>query len=202
MLDVRPLPIPEPYDKHDPQPARSRRHPEPEYWTWDSWKAWIRQSYLRTWRKPQIRKALRMRDMDPCNANADFANVSSFWDKAGWIYALFHFPTGRWYVGQTIRRLYIRSQSQRKTSTDVLHMALRNDPNPFSFVVFPMEQISPQLYIKPGKQTRKATNDLFRKFATPREQNWVGTVGSMRLFQDVLLLDGCGESGAAPNLIV
>ena len=134
----------------------------------------------RPWRKPAVRKALRLRDQDPVNRGTDFKDIKLQWKRPGWIYGLYHFSTGRWYVGQTIARYWERAQSHwhgRKSTTDVLHNALANELTPFSFVVFPLEKIEDYLYRTPGD--RKATRNLFRRFATPRERYWVGRLDSM-----------------------
>ena len=74
----------------------------------------------------------------------DWSNIQKLWDQKGWIYGLFHFATGRWYVGQTVRQIHVRARehwNSRKISKDVLHLALANELSPFSFIVFPLEKI-------------------------------------------------------------
>ena len=178
VLDIRRLPLPEPYDKHEPHPSRNERHQDE--WTWPSWREWQLQNAGRKWHKPAIRKALKLRDQDPANRGTDFTDIKRQWASSGWIYALYHFSTGRWYVGQTIGRYIERAQSHwhgRRHSTDVLHNALANELTPFSYVVLPLEKIEDELYQTAGN--REATRRHFRRFATPRERYWVGRLNSM-----------------------
>ena len=176
VVDERRLPLPEPFDKHEPQVSRSRRHQDP--WTWDSWREWLRQAGARRWYKPGIRRGLRLRDQDPVNQGVNLSDVDAVWKKAGCIYGLFHFASGRWYVGQTIRRYWFTAQEhwhQRKTLKDLLHTALANEASPFSFVVFPLEFIPENEYMDEDWETAKGN---FVRF-TPRERYWVGRLNSM-----------------------
>ena len=177
VCDERPLPLPEPFDKHEPQKSRNRRHQDP--WTWASWREWMKEAGSRRWYKPGICRGLRLRDQDPANKGANLSDAAAIWNKTGWIYGLFHFATGRWYVGQTIRRYWFRAMEhwhQRKTLKDMLHFALANELTPFSFVVFPLEYISEQYYMDDDWETAK---ENFRLFATPRERYWVGRLNSL-----------------------
>ena len=145
--DDRCLPLPEPFDKHAPHPSRNRRHADP--FTWKAWKDWLLDTAGRKWRKPAIRKVLKLRDSDPANTSVNFSETQKHWDSTGWVYGLFHFATGRWYVGQTVRKYWVRAQEHwtvRKKLTDVLHQAIANELSPFSFVVFTLEKINPELY--------------------------------------------------------
>ena len=152
-VDQRRLPIPEPYDKHDAQVSRNRRHQDE--WSWESWRTWMRQFQTRTWCKSQICCVLKMRHQDPANRGVDL-HPDKTWNQGVWIYALYHFATGRWYVGQTVRRFWLRAQEQYgqakkdRRLTDVLHTALANEPSPFSFVVFPLEKIAYKDYHRGG----------------------------------------------------
>ena len=144
--DLRPLPLPEPFDKHEPHPSRNRRHQDE--WNWTSWKEWLIDAAGRKWHKPSIRRVLRLRDQDPKNRSVDFSKARTLWNLSGWIYGLFHFASGRWYVGQTIRQYWFRAQQHWNSRTrleDVLHTALANELSPFSFVVFPLEKIRDEL---------------------------------------------------------
>jgi len=175
--DLRPLPLPEPYDKHDPHPSRNQRHQDA--WTWDAWRDWLFNAASQKWHKPSIRRVLKLRDQDPANRSMDFTKTADLWTKQGWIYGLFHFATGRWYVGQTIREYWVRAQQHwhsRKRLTDVLHNALANEISPFAFVVFPLEKVAEELY---QCRTRDATQRRFRLFATERERYWVGRLNSL-----------------------
>ena len=115
----------------------------------------MRQCQTRTWRKSQIRCVLKMRHQDPANRGVDL-HPDKTWNQGGWIYALYHFATGRWYVGQTVRRFWLRAQEQYgqakkdRRLTDVLHTALANEPSPLSFVVFPLEKIAYKDYHRGG----------------------------------------------------
>ena len=109
----------------------------------------------RRWYKPGIRRGLQLRDQDPVNKGVNLSDPS-VWKKTGWIYGLFHFATGRWYVGQTIRRILERAKEhwhQRKYLKDLLHFALANEASPFSFAVFPLEYIPPEHYDDADRDT-------------------------------------------------
>ena len=151
--DFRPLPLPEPYDKNAPHPSRNQRHQED--WTWNAWRDYIFDAASRKWNKPSIKRVLKLRDQYPANRKMDFTKTSELWTKRGWIYGLFHFASGRWYVGQTSREYWVRAEEHwhsRKRLTDVLHNALANEISPFSFVVFPLEKIADNLF---QSRTRK-----------------------------------------------
>ena len=93
--------------------------------------------------------------------------------RFGWIYA-----TGRWYVGRTVCRFWLQHCAQAKRDkrlTDVLHTTMANELSPFSFVVFPREEIAKDSHAN----TREETNAKFRHFATPRERYWVRKVRSL-----------------------
>ena len=63
----------------------------------------------------------------------DFKNTADHWKSQGWIYALFHLASGRWYIGQTINEYWIRAEQHwrdRQRLTDVLHNALANEISP------------------------------------------------------------------------
>ena len=93
--DLRTLPLPEPYDEHAPHPSRNQRHQDA--WTWDAWRDWQFDNASRKWHKPSIRRVLKLRDQDPANRNSmDFLKTDKQWKSKGWIYALFHFASGRW----------------------------------------------------------------------------------------------------------
>ena len=145
--DLRPLPLPEPYDKNSPHPSRNQRHQDE--WTWDAWRDWLFDAASRKWKKPSIRRVLKLRDQDPANRSVNFSKAADMWTAQGWIYGLFHFASGRWYVGQTIREYWVRAEQHwhsRQRLPDVLHAALANEISPFAFVVFPLEKIRDVLY--------------------------------------------------------
>ena len=178
--DYRPLPFPEPYDKYHPQPSRNSRYKDE--WTWDSWKDWLWNCWGRvakSWRKKQLRRVLNLRDADPCNTSMNWTRVEGLWSLQGWIYGLYHLASGRWYVGQTIRQIWVRGRehwNQRKTCHDMLHQALSNELTPFAFVIIPLEKIPNWQYFSPQ---RDETRRLFRQFATPRERYWTGRINSL-----------------------
>ena len=159
--DLRPLPLPEPYDKNAPHPSRNQRHQED--WTWNAWRDYIFDAASRKWNKPSIKRVLKLRDQYPANRKMDFTKTSELWTKRGWIYGLFHFASGRWYVGQTSREYWVRAEEHwhsRKRLTDVLHNALANEISPFSVVVFPLEKIADNLFQKQN------TRDYLKAFPT------------------------------------
>jgi len=177
VVDNRNLPLPEPFDKHQPHPSRNQRLSD--NWTWSSWETWTRRAWTYRWRKRSLRRVLELRDRDPGNQHAAGFDPSRCWSQPGWIYALFHFASGRIYVGQTIRHIWLRARehwSQRKRLNDVLHVALRNEISPFSFVVLPLEKIPSDQYNCPDRQE---SCRVFRLLATPRERYWVGRLNSM-----------------------
>jgi hypothetical protein len=115
------LPLPEPFDKHAPHPSRNQRHQDS--WTWNAWRDWLFEATSRKWHKPSIRKVLKLRDSDPANKSMDFTKAADHWKAKGWVYGLFHFASGRWYVGQTINEFWVRAEQHwhaRKRLTDVL----------------------------------------------------------------------------------
>ena len=69
-MDSRPLPLPEPYDKHAPHPSRNERHRDK--WTWSAWRDWLLAVAGRKWIKSSIRKVLQLRDSDSSNTHIDF----------------------------------------------------------------------------------------------------------------------------------
>ena len=66
------------------------------------------------------------------------------------------------YVGQTVRNYWVRAKEhwdQRKQLTDVLHNALANETAPFSYVVFPLEEIDNAMH---QCETWDATKQAFK----------------------------------------
>ena len=78
--------------------------------TWPSWRQWMQVCWSRNWKKRCINRVLKKRDMESCNKGSNF--TANTFGRSGAIYALFHFPTGRWYVGQTIHPVHVRAQQQ------------------------------------------------------------------------------------------
>ena len=174
--DDRALPIPEPYDKHAPLPSRHRRNDG--HWTWQDHMRWMQQSWGQTqWRNKTLRKVLQLRSADATNGSVNWSDVTALWDTPGWIYVLFHFPTGRLYVGQTSRKVWKRTKEHwwsRGRCNDALHDALANDSTPFSFIMLPLEKLPP-----PDSFPRRERKDVARRDALARERKWVGLLNSM-----------------------
>ena len=126
--------MPEPGDKHDPTLPPSTRYTRP--WSWPSWKAWMQQCWDRIqWRKKkEINRVLRLRAAQPNNANEDWPSCSSCFEDSGVIYGVYHFTSGRWYVGQTVSTIHKRAQEHwhsRNRLEDAFHQALARDDSPF-----------------------------------------------------------------------
>ena len=132
-------------------------------------------------RKKDINRVLRLRAADPNNQGQDWAACSSTFHDTGAVYAIYHFTSGRWYVGQTVGTVHKRAQEHwqsRKRCTDAFHQALALDDSPFCFIAFPLEWIPAESYIYPG-QRRKERVKKFRAAATPRERYWVDKLNSL-----------------------
>jgi len=165
MIDNRSLSLPEPFDKHAPQFSRNRRHEDE--WSWEAWRSWQLSIAGREWRKPAIRKVFMLRESDPANANVNFKETKKLWDTNGVIYGVFHFASGRWYVGQTVNKYGERAQKhwyERRSASDLFHTAL-DEFTPFFFAIFPLEVIEER---RNKCQTREATVTKFRFVATPK----------------------------------
>ena len=103
--DIRPLPLPTPHLKR----TKATTHVSTcKPYTWPKWRQWMQSCWSRNWEKRCINRVLKKRDVDSCNKGSTFQ--SNTFGRAGAIYALFHFPTGRWYVGQTIHPVHVRAQ--------------------------------------------------------------------------------------------
>jgi hypothetical protein len=135
------LPIPEPTDKHDKALPPASRYARP--WTWDGWRTWLRRSWDRTeWRnKKDINRMVDLRNRDPANRGIDWSQCSEHFNAKGAIYAIYHFTSGRWYVGQTVNEIHKRAQAHwwsRTREDDLFHQAMLADESPFSFVALPL----------------------------------------------------------------
>ena len=174
--DDRALPIAEPYDKHDPLPSRHRRNEG--RWSWQDYKKWMQLSWGRPkWHNKSLRRLVHLRASDEANRSVAWLDTAALWDTPGWIYALFHFPTGRLYVGQTSRKIWSRTREHwwsRGRCTDALHEALANDVNPFAFIMLPLEKLP-----APNSFPRAQREALVRRDALARERKWVGLLNSM-----------------------
>ena len=141
--DLRELPLPAPYDKHELRGGPAPRFDRP--WSWPSWRTWTKACWDRKkWFKKDVNRVLDLRAHDPSNAGVDWSHCSDRWDSTGWIYAVYHFATGRWYVGQTIRTIHQRAYDHwtaRFREADLFHQALALDKDPFGFIAFPLEFI-------------------------------------------------------------
>ena len=124
-----------------------------------------------SWRqKKEINRVLHLRATEPINCSQDWAACSSSFHDTGAIYAIYHFPSGRWYVGQTVGTVHKRAQEHwqsRFRCADAFHQALALDDTPFNFIALPLEWIPAEDYIHNG-QRRKERVKKFRLVATPR----------------------------------
>ena len=92
--------MPEPGDKHaNVNGPNVRYDPHPPV-NWRPWREWLKACWDRqTWRKAGVQRILRLRAAAPCNATTDFRRPSDLFRTAGWIYVIYHFGTGKAYVG-------------------------------------------------------------------------------------------------------
>ena len=135
---------------------------------------------LKGWRKKEVQRAIFLRDSDPANQGIDFTRVEELWDRCGVIYGLYHFTSGRWYVGQTKKRAWARFQEHwysRKRLPDLLHEALALEQDPFCVTLIPLEFIDQHIWLQ--STTAQEQTRLFRNAATPREQYWTDKLQSM-----------------------
>jgi hypothetical protein len=135
----------------------------------------------RSWRKKELSRLLDMRAREPTNSHVDWNNDSRMFDWKGAIYAIYHFTSGRWYVGQTISTIHKRAQEHwwsRYREGDAFHQALGLDEKPFAYLALPLEWIPREAYMLPGLQRRPQLKE-FRRLATPRERYWVDKLNSM-----------------------
>ena len=74
--DFRALPLPPPFDKHDPA-----CNPVPRFersWSWPSWRIWLKNCWARSrWFKKVINRVLDLRSSDPANHNFDFTDIDT-----------------------------------------------------------------------------------------------------------------------------
>ena len=175
VRDDRRLPLAEPYDKHAPHPPRHQR--APARWTWAEYQDWMVRCWSRRWRHKALKKVIALRQQEDANADVDWTAVPTLWDTPGWIYALYHFPSGRLYVGQTTRKVWLRTREHwwsRARSKDLLHEALANDQSPFAYIVLPLEKLP-----SPTSFPRAKRDELVRRDALARERKWVGKLNTM-----------------------
>ena len=140
----------------------------------------MRSSWLRLpsqWRNKSLRTALLQRNSDPANASFPWHDADALWTTRGWIYTLFHFPTGRFYVGQTIRLIWDRTREHwwnRHRCPDLLHQAIANDTTPFHFLMLPLEKL-------PDLQDERPTSrkKVLRRIAHTRERYWTAKLNTL-----------------------
>ena len=134
------------------------------------------------WRnKREINRLLHLRSQEPANQGICWNHCSDMFNSKGAIYAIYHFTSGRWYVGQTIDAIYKRAQGHwwaRFQASDAFHQALGLDLTPFSFIALPLEWISPENFQGPDVERLLQIKE-FRRAATPRERYWVDRLNSM-----------------------
>ena len=142
----------------------------------NGWKAWQQQQMLKGWRKKEVQRAIFLRDSDPANQGIDFTRVEELWDRCRVIYGLYHFTSGRWYVGQTKKRAWARFQEHwySRKLRDLLHEALALEQDPFCVA---LEFIDQHIWLQSA--TAQEQTRLFRNAATPREQYWTDKLQSM-----------------------
>ena len=169
---LRPLPLPAPYDKHELNGGPAPRFDRP--WSW--WRTWAKACWDRTrWYKKDVNRVLDLRFYDSANRGVDWAHCSAWWESSGFVYGIYHFATGRWYVGQTVRTIHQRAYdhwTSRFRNADLFHQSLALDADPFEFIALPLEFISRERYYKKGMQQKNEVTK-FREVATPRERYWV-----------------------------
>ena len=123
-----------------------------------------------------------LRSAAPCNASFDFSHASDLFRTRGWIYAIYHFTTGKVYVGQTVNEVWERGQKhwfERHRKQDLFHDALATDDTPFHFVILPLQRVPEELYRGPPSWTHKTCLRRFRAAATPMERWWVGHLDTL-----------------------
>ena len=182
--DNRPLLLP----LHGKRARSVQRSSGRQAWDMATWRAWLARGVMRRdWRKTPIRRMLELRRLeavargDPTN----YHDPASVHTHQGSIYAAFHFPTGKWYIGQTINTIQNRAQEHwhaRRRASDYFHLTLADDPDPMCLMVFPVECIPRSEWAeaeprRSGWRSRERTR--FRAVATPRERYWVDKLRSM-----------------------
>ena len=126
---------------------------------------WMQDGWRRVWKNRK--RLLEVRDHDPCNRGKSFAE-EHWWNARGWIYVLFHFPTGRVYVGQTSREVFTRAKEHwygRERLEDHLHGAIANGTTPFSYIMLPLEKVAWRADLP-----KDVARGVFSKIATDKER--------------------------------
>ena len=131
---------------------------------------------------------IEMRDAEATNNGdaTDYFAAETVTERHGMIYGVYHFPTGKWYVGQTVNTIQARAKQHwwsRRRAEDFFHLALADDPDPMTWVAFPLEAIPMELWRTPPAERRAGWRQgevaKFRAVATPRERHWVDKLRSM-----------------------
>ena len=136
--DKRTLPVPLHGKKARSVHASTGR----QAWTWASWKEWLAVANTRkNWRKAPVRQMLQTRQREAAlrHDKANYYSAEMISTHHGLIYAAFHCPTGKFYVGQTINTIQARAQDHwyaRRKATDYFHTALADDADPMTLVFF------------------------------------------------------------------
>ena len=177
-----------PYPQHGKYARRLERSTGRQAWTWSTWKDWLSAAVKRKdWRKAPLRRMLHLRAIESRERGdrTDYHNPRAVTEQCGMLYAAFHFPTGRWYVGQTINTIAQRARQHwwaRRDATDYLHLALADDPDPMTWLALPLERIPPEEWREPMPHSagwRDKERTQFRKVATIRERYWVNKLTTL-----------------------
>ena len=63
------------------------------------------------WReKKELNRVLRLRSQELANRDVNWDQCDKLFDTAGAVYGIYHFTSGRWYVGQTVNAIHKRAQ--------------------------------------------------------------------------------------------
>jgi len=178
-----------PYPIHGKHARDVQRSTGRQQWTWGSWEDWHTNAVQRrNWRKGAITRMLELRQAEARarGDTYDYYSCDAAASRNGMVYGAYHFPTGRWYVGQTINTVRERARQHwwaRKSAKDFLHLAMADDPDPMTWIAFPLEAIPKELWRCPPSERqadwRKRERARFRAVATPRERYWVDKLRSM-----------------------
>ena len=178
-----------PYPQHGKLARRVQQATGRVAWSWATWKDWHHSCVARTrWHKTAITRALQMRadEARERGDTTDYFHPDAVSAVTGMIYGIYHFPTGKWYVGQTINTIQARAREHwwsRAKAGDYFHLALADSADPMCFVSLPLERINKDLWrYPPGPRPgewRSIERARFRAAATIRERHWVNRLQSM-----------------------
>jgi hypothetical protein len=104
---------------------------------------------------------LNLRDKEAAERGdtEDYYSAHAVRSSHGMIYGAYHFPSGKWYVGQTINTIQERARQHwwaRKSAMDYLHLTLADDPDPMCWVAFPLEKVPKERWVIPRVRGRLA----------------------------------------------